>query len=277
LLITDLDNTLYDWVTYFARSFSAMVIELARILETGLPVLLEEFREVHRKFGDSERPFAAFALPSVRQRFPGLGPRELKDRLDPAFHAFNSQRKRHLRLYDGVATTLAALRQNGVTIVGHTEAMAVNAWFRLSYLGVAGHFKHLYALENHIDEHPLARPLLIPPPKDFIQFVPRAERKPNPLLLLDICRREKVAVAEAAYIGDSMTRDISMARAAGVHSTLALYGRSYSVEDWHTLVAVTHWTEEDVRREEALRSRCVNERPDAKAANFAELVDLFHV
>jgi len=33
LLITDLDNTLYDWITYFANSFRAMVKDLATTLD----------------------------------------------------------------------------------------------------------------------------------------------------------------------------------------------------------------------------------------------------
>jgi FMN phosphatase YigB (HAD superfamily) len=32
LLITDLDNTLYDWVTFFTASFRSMVTELTSML-----------------------------------------------------------------------------------------------------------------------------------------------------------------------------------------------------------------------------------------------------
>jgi FMN phosphatase YigB (HAD superfamily) len=34
LLVTDLDNTLYDWVTFFAQSFDAMVAKLIEM--TGI-------------------------------------------------------------------------------------------------------------------------------------------------------------------------------------------------------------------------------------------------
>ena len=33
LLITDLDNTLYDWVSFYAQSFSAMFDKLVEILK----------------------------------------------------------------------------------------------------------------------------------------------------------------------------------------------------------------------------------------------------
>ena len=43
-LITDLDNTLYDWVTFFALSFDAMVTELTRVLDVDRQSLLSRLR-----------------------------------------------------------------------------------------------------------------------------------------------------------------------------------------------------------------------------------------
>ena len=42
LLITDLDNTIYDWVTYFAQSFYDMVDEAAKLLGKSLMKHLQE-------------------------------------------------------------------------------------------------------------------------------------------------------------------------------------------------------------------------------------------
>jgi hypothetical protein len=55
LLITDLDNTLYDWVTFFTASFRSMVTELTSMLETS-DNLLEEFKSIHQRCGTSEHP-----------------------------------------------------------------------------------------------------------------------------------------------------------------------------------------------------------------------------
>lgn len=54
LSVTDLDNTLYDWVTFFASSFYAMVSRAAEILGTPVEMLLDECRRVHQCYGDSE-------------------------------------------------------------------------------------------------------------------------------------------------------------------------------------------------------------------------------
>lgn len=51
------------------------------------------------------------------------------------------------------------------------------------------------------------------------------------------------------YVSDSLTRDMSMAKAAGVHAVRAKYGTRYDRDLWLDLVWITHWTDEDVARE----------------------------
>ena len=188
LLITDLDNTLYDWVTFFAQSFSIMVEVLNEI--TGIPVdtLLDEFKTIHQKYQNSEHPFAVLELPSVRARYPGLTPAELRREIDPALHAFNSVRKQLLSLYPCVFETLELLKSFGIQIVGHTEATAPNALFRLRKLGILSLFDRLYALESPISFHPFPeRVAQLGPPLGFVSLITREQKKPNSELLLDIC------------------------------------------------------------------------------------------
>jgi phosphoglycolate phosphatase len=166
--------------------------------------------------------------------------------LSGPFAIFNARRRALLKLYPGVADTLAKLRARGVIVVGHTEAMAVNAIHRLTILDVVGHFSRLYALEGRVPAHPVHGTLFSPEAlAGFLEVVPRSERKPNPRLLLDICSRMGVAPAEACYVGDSLTRDVAMAKDAGVLSVWARYGTRFDKEHWGTLVRVTHWTQED--------------------------------
>jgi phosphoglycolate phosphatase len=55
-LITDLDNTLFDWVELWLNSFSSMLDSIVDI--SGIPKeqLIPEIRDVHRKHGTSEYP-----------------------------------------------------------------------------------------------------------------------------------------------------------------------------------------------------------------------------
>ncbi len=271
-LITDLDNTLYDWVKFFALSFDAMVTELTRILQVDRQSLLSQFKEIHQRYGSTETPWAALELPSAQMRFPQASPAQLAENLGTAFHAFSSERKRHLRLYEGVADTLRSLVDNGVVIIGHTEALPVNAFYRLTLLGVVEQFTRLYTIEGKMLDHPFpGRPRTAPPP-DLIRSLPPSERKPNPAVLLDICKREGFSIDECLYIGDSLIRDVAMAKEAGVKAAWARYGTRYDPSLWNLLVAVTHWSSEDVEREAKLREIFRNVRPDFTIDAFNELL-----
>jgi len=274
LLITDLDNTLYDWVTFFAHSFDAMVQELSTLLDTDRHSLLSEFKEIHQRYGSTETPWAALELPTVRVKFPGLSNVELATRLEPAFRAFSDARRQHLRLYPSVNETLSSLRASGVMIIGHTEALPVNAFYRLWRLGITDKFRRLYTIEGHTIEPPFPdRPHAIPS-QDLIRTLPSSERKPNPAVLLDICAREGFKVHDCCYLGDSLIRDIAMAKDAGMTAVWARYGTRYEPRLWDLLVAVTHWTAADVQREAKLREAYRNIAPDKTIDTFSDILGL---
>jgi FMN phosphatase YigB (HAD superfamily) len=262
LLITDLDNTLYDWVTFFTSSFQGMIDELTKLLGVGEEELLNEFRAVHQKYGNSEQPFAVLELPSVLRKYPGLTRAEVTRQLDPALHRFNSIRKRTLSLYPGSVETFKHLTEGGVKIVGHTEAILANAYWRVKTLGIDRYFSRLYTLQGMDAIHISDKSRWVDPPHDFVTVLPREERKPNPRLIADICRREGIELANTYYLGDSLVRDIAMANNAGVNSIWARYGTQYDPACWSYLVKVTHWTNEDVAREKDLKARFADVKPD---------------
>jgi FMN phosphatase YigB (HAD superfamily) len=275
LLITDLDNTLYDWVTFFAISFQGMAQDLALLLDVDSERLLDEFKVLHQRYGSSEQPFTALDLPTVKERFGNVSRQELLKLLDRPLHVFNSLRDKSLHLYESVAETLAALQTEGVVVVGHTESTAENAVFRLQKKGILRYFKHLYVLESAYPGHPdpqRASELVHPP--GLVRTVPRMERKPNPDLLRDICHQEGIRPEAAYYVGDSLTRDISMAKAAGVTAIWARYGTRYDRKLWDVLVRVTHWTAQDVAREEGLRKELSGVEPDFTIESFAEVLEI---
>ena len=102
-------------------------------------------------------------------------------------------------------------------------------------------------------------------------MVPRQDRKPNPQLLADICRKEGADPKVTYYLGDSLVRDIAMAKQAGVTAIWARYGTEYDPKHWQYLVKVTHWTDEDVQREKILKSKYSDVVPDYTIDSFAQL------
>lgn len=276
LLVCDLDNTLYDWVAYFVPAFYAMVDIVVRITGCDQELLLDDFRTVHQRYHDSEYPFALLETQTVQDIFSGLTRQEIARRLDPAFHAFNAKRKQELRLYPGVREGLDEISRQGVKLVAHTESNLYAVADRLTRLEVTHYFARIYCRTRAPSQHPnpsAANKRLLSFPLDKVVELSHHQRKPDPTVLQEICRDEGVAPRDVAYVGDSMARDILMAKSAGVFAIWARYGSSHNASDYERLVRVTHWTPEDVAREREASERAKSIEPDwILERNFTEIV-----
>jgi FMN phosphatase YigB (HAD superfamily) len=265
LLVTDLDNTLYDWVTFFAHAFYDMVASAVDVLGVPEEILLDELREVHQRHHNTEHPYALLETRTVLTRFPGLSRSQRAALLDEPFHRFNKRREQILSLYPGVAETLEAVRSQDVAVVGHTEATVPNALFRLRKLGIDRFFDRIYApAPSEPDDDSADAPFWVvqPPATIPVKQLARDERKPDPRILRDICFGMGVGPDQTLYVGDSIARDIGMAKEAGAWTAWAEYGTRYDPALWARLVRVTHWTAEDVARAEAAKKRHGRARPD---------------
>ncbi len=270
LVITDLDNTIYDWLGAFVPAFYAMVREAAPLIGISEEALLDELKRVHQRHGNSEHPFALLETSSVRGKWGELEQTKLTGLLDPAFHAFNRVRKHSLKLYPGVLETLRRLFEIPVPIVAYTDARVINSLFRLNQLNVRQFFSRLYApahLAKDIGEEISA--------SNFVHLLSTHDRKPNPRTLIDICSEYSVATSEALYVGDSLARDVYMAYSAGLHSAWAKFGTLYDKTLWPQLVRVTHWTEADVLRENELRQKAQGTVPEFTLDAFSDLLECY--
>ncbi|MDG9672334.1 HAD family hydrolase [Hahella sp. CR1] len=272
LLITDLDNTLYDWIFYFSQSFESLLNGIQKVTGINRYALLNDFKKVHQKYKNSERPYASLELDSLISYFGTDDKKLIEKELDIAFSQFSEKRRKTLKLYPGVLETLDKLKAHGVKIVGHTESYEVNSVYRAKKLGLDKYLSHLYTICSTSSSHPNDRkPILDDCDMEWVVRLPESERKPNPRLVLDICEREGVSTKDTYYVGDSIAKDISMANAAGVNSVWAKYGRNIAKSDWSLLVSITHWTDEDVKREELLEGMYSNERPKYELSSFSDL------
>ncbi|WP_165727546.1 HAD family hydrolase [Pseudoalteromonas sp. 31A1] len=276
LLITDLDNTLYDWVAYFSQSFLAMLEKTNEITGISKEILISDFKKVHQYHGNTEHPFSVLELECLHKHFKTKDNALLKVHLDEALHSFNSMRKKSLSCYEGVLDTLEYLQNKNVLIVAHTEAPVRNSLYRLEKLGIKKYFNNLYAPKDKYHDDLDKRSLdWLAEHKNFLKLLSKEELKPNPKLLLDICNREGVRIEDAVYIGDSIVKDISMANDAGITSVWAEYGKQYNPLYWSTLVSITHWTVDDIEREESLKKAFDQSQPSLSIQKFSQLKELF--
>ncbi len=246
LVITDLDDTLYSWIGFFVPAFYDMVQELSILIGVPKEKLLEEYKVVHKEVGSVEYPFATLKLPSVKKKYCGITDKQVKIELNPVFHKFNSTRKKLLKLYPGVEDTLKYFYNNNIIVVAYTESAEENGFYRLKKLGIDNYFKEIYvsdSLYEYSDTIPTS-------PKTHIVH----GKKPNAKILKEICCRENVSISEAVYIGDSLSKDMLMAKQAGITSIWCDFSRDEIRNLYSKLVAISHWKEEDFQREQQYRN-----------------------
>lgn len=281
LIICDLDNTLYDWVTYFVSSFYSMVDKVVELTNCDREQLLDDFRSVHQKYGDSEHPFALLETKTIRRKFWGLPISAVAEELDPAFFAFNSSRKKTLCAYPGVYNGLEQMKASGIKLVAYTESNLFAAVDRLDRLNLNVYFERVYCKNRASSSHPNPKLKLKWNNRHSLEKffeIPSHMRKPSVDVLNEICDRENFQALETAYVGDSIARDIFMARQAGIYSIWAEYGTKHSAEDYNRLVRITHWTTADVVREKKLKEKSKHIHPDAVLRkNFAEIINVLQV
>jgi phosphoglycolate phosphatase-like HAD superfamily hydrolase len=281
LAVFDLDNTLYDWYASFLPAFYAMVDVAAELLNCDEELLLNQLKAVHVKHHDVEHPYALFETAIVQARVKVDGSKQVWQLLDPAFHAFNKVRKSELRLFPNVRETLDELKRRRIRLIAFTDSKYFAAVGRIARLELSDVFERLYCREKSISELPAspfegyrAEPIYnISATK--VSELPAHESKPNPQVLQDIVLREQTDVTSTAYIGDSLAKDVLMARRAGCFAIWAQYGVFSDQEMYSKLVRVSHWSSEDVIRERRLALDAATVAPDFVCQNsIKEVLDV---
>lgn len=275
VLITDLDNTLFDWFTIWYETFNSMIEKASAISGIPYETLISESKPVHQKYGTAEYAFILEKLPSLQSLYPDRD--TLLKEMAAAIHAARSARKTHLKLYPGVYDTLSELRSRRVRVIAYTESKEWYTKNRLKKLGLDYFIERLYSPEDHsvpIDDDERTK---IEFENIVCYHTPAGEKKPNPKLLLDIIESINATPEECVYVGDSELRDINMAYDAGVTSVFAKYGGQHFSDPkkgYDLLRRVTHWSEEEVLEERELKEKGIKHKADFEITNFSDLLSI---
>lgn len=263
LAIFDLDNTLYDWYVSFLPAFYSMVDEATSALRCDRELLLDQLRAIHVKYHDVEHPFSLFETPIVQQFCTEKGDEYARAALDPALYAFNKVRKENLKLFPEVQNTLTELRARQIRLVAFTDSSYFATLRRIRQLDLVDAFEQIFCrAKSESVLNIQTRPL----PNDRLASItielPSNEAKPDPRVLLHIAETERVAISSTAYIGDSISKDVLMAKKAGCFAVWAKYGVRRDAAMYERLVRVSHWTDEDIRREKNYAAEAATIVPD---------------
>lgn len=240
LVVTDMDNTLYSWVDYVVPAVEAMVESVA--VSTGLPRLkvVQSLKQVYTKYESNEYPFA-LQESSLFADFPEFGSFD-KLVIEPARMAFREARRKYLRPYRTVVETLEAIKARGVKVVALTDAPRNPAEQRAKRLGFDVSLAALFTMPAFQfpagpDGAALVAPdiLLKEERGDYraacpVVELPRDFEKPDPRGLRRVLEDFGASPAETLVIGDSLKKDITVARELGCHDVWAEYGTYVSPE-----------------------------------------------
>jgi phosphoglycolate phosphatase-like HAD superfamily hydrolase len=250
-VITDLDDTIWDWLKMWHSSFEPYLNNISKKCQIDLSILKEDFKRLHQKYHTSEVSFAYQELESLSEnkfneivKKPKLG--------KSIIHQYYSDKKHNLELYDGVLETLKKLRSEGVMIIGYTESNAFFTKTRIKHLELDGLFDCIYTpLGAGI---PSSTDRVYPeeywePQQTEIRHLSRFDKKPNKEILEIILEDFNLDKKHTIYVGDKLDRDVQMALDVGITSVYANYGSGIDGDKYELLKEVTHWNDEDVKRE----------------------------
>ncbi len=193
VLITDIDNTLYDFVDFYARAFRSMVHVLASDLQVEEENLIQDFARIFRGRGSVDQDYVIESLDAVR----GLSLDEVHRLVIRGRRAFDLTRQKHLRPYADIPLVFKILSDAGVRIFAVTNAPYFYALNRMKSIGVLEFCYGLIAWEGPAPLHDIAA-------KKYSKIKERATRqlrcfrtmdksksKPNPVCTENSIRRRR--------------------------------------------------------------------------------------
>jgi phosphoglycolate phosphatase len=240
LVVTDMDGTLYSWIDYIVPAVESMVDAVGKA--TGFPRLkvVQSLKAVYSKYESNEYPFA-LQESSLYAEFPEFGSFD-KLVIEPARMAFAEARRKYLKPYKTVVDTLVTLKERKVPVVALTDAPRNPAEQRVKRMELDKHLTALYTLPGFTfpagaeGEKLVAPDILAKEEKGAYRAacpvieLPREYEKPKTDGLLRICKDYGVDPKQVLVVGDSMKKDIAMAREVGAIDCWAEYGTYVSLE-----------------------------------------------
>jgi phosphoglycolate phosphatase-like HAD superfamily hydrolase len=199
-----------------------------------------------------------------------------------SYEVYREQRRKWRRLFPTVAETLLQIKGRGSIIVGYTESMAFYSNYRIRRLGLDGVLDYVFCPKDHLLPSGLSHDDLRKYPAEHYElhytkqnFTPEGSKKRDTAVLNGIISDLGLKKSECVFVGDSLMKDVAMSLDCGVSDVWAKYGQAHKRPEYKLLQEVTHWTTEDVAREQK-----INERDDVKPTHvlgqsFSQILALF--
>jgi phosphoglycolate phosphatase len=284
LVVTDMDNTLYSWIDYIVPAVEAMVDAVVQATRLPRITVVQSLKAVYTKYESNEYPFA-LQESSLFQSFPEFGSFD-KLVIEPARAAFSEARRKYLRPYRGVLETLKALRERQIVVVALTDAPRNPAEQRARRLGIDVFLTSMYTMpgftfpEGPDGEALVAPDILLKEERGAYKAacavveLPRDHEKPNTAGLRKILSTYAMAPHEVLVVGDSVKKDVAIARELGCHDCWAEYGTYVPTEYRERLDIISSNVVTRRHAASVFEQSSANTQATHTLSNYAQILDV---
>lgn len=279
ILITDLDNTVYDFVHVHATAFRTLLHIVSKAIEVGEPELKSECKRIATGYGSLDLQDYVFDLVLHSPKILERGEDFLKKLENDVRVGFDRTRLKYLVPYEGISETFRRLSNGGVKIIGLSNAPFVISYYRLGRLGLRQYLSGLVAWEGPLfsHDHPNRNRRIEQRTRFSRSFSSGFFR--DGLLLRDELKPSMAGFKvilnrfgdNARYftLGDSISKDLAPATNLGMTTVWARYGTLLDEKSLKTLLEVTPWTAEEIANHNQ-----INIKPDYVIDNPLDLINI---
>ncbi len=245
LIVTDIDNTVFCWVSYYVKAFTLLLQKTSDTIGTPLEILSKECQDIFLKNGSIEYPFLIQELPSVIKYYGSDFDKMMSEAVAPGRDIFLQTGEKLLKPYEQVIETFSILRKKfpNTPIAALTDAPRYVAMWKLNKLGILNFFDAVYGLQDprlpvdlanrkvKVDDEILIKHLR---PSNFnyagkIRTLPEEYEKPGvkglKMILVDYELDEDLKHRkEVLWIGDNLRKDVGLGNRLGLTTAWAKYG-----------------------------------------------------
>jgi phosphoglycolate phosphatase-like HAD superfamily hydrolase len=292
LLITDIDNTLFDWISYYAHCYGGLIKHLSEKFVIPYDLLVAESAMVFESHGSIEYPFVVQELPSIAEKFKHSMDELLSQAVQPARQVFLEIAKSEMVPYPGVTETLRRFKEHGVKLVALTDAPRYVAMWKLNKLNLLHFYDAVYGLPdpkipiNSSGEAMVHPSILVKHLRgwDFgysghMRTLPEHYEKPDPkglkTVLMDFGLDEPTIDRKSIYwVGDNPRKDVYMGHQLGLTTIWAQYGVRFDAQQKKIIDAFS--SPRTLHRNASFaKTLQVEVTPDLTIQSFSELQKFF--
>lgn len=272
IILTDIDNTIYNWKDFFAPSFRAMVHVLSRETKIDEEEIINDFKRIYSDKWSPEYAFSVQELKICRT----MSIERVKELVYLSKAVFSRTRAKNLKPYNGVKETLKWAMKEGVLVIGVTNSPIFHAQRRLRRLNLDHLFFGLLGWDGYETSDDNCLTNIIKQQIKEKTYTSRIqnlwrvcaeELKPNPICYRKIINDLGTSYTMTYVVGDSLWRDIKPALEIGVIGIWAKYGRECEPKSLETLFKIDKLSEEKIS--DIYDSRLAN--PPLVINTFSEL------